>query len=252
MTNNTDLANAALGMLGEMPISSIDDTNSKPAVTCKAFVTAAIGEVLQLGRWNEATKRGYPVETLASAWLVGTTYALGDRITHGGTTYVSRAGSNLAKEPTVTSGWGDWWAVLVGYAHRFALPTDFVRLMEINGEQVTASDEYFEIEGNYILTDSTEVSIRYIATETISTLGPLLQNAIALRLAAKVAVPLLGSAEKHALMVQLFAKALAEARQVDALESGSRENPGWSRVFGRSRLIQAKVRDRNPLRMEDY
>ena len=252
MTTNTDLANAALGMLGEMPITDIDDANSKPAVTCKAFVTAAIGEVLQLGRWNKATKRGYPVETVPADWLVGTTYAIGERATYDGTTYVSRVGSNLAKEPTVTTSWDDWWAVLAGYEHRFALPSDFVRLMEINGEQVTASDEYYEIEEGYILTDSDEISIRYIATETIATLGPLLQNAIALRLAAKVAVPLLGSAEKHALMVQLFTKALAEARQVDAQESGSRENPGWSRVFGRSRLIAAKTQNRNPLRMEDY
>jgi hypothetical protein len=251
MTTNTDLANAALGLLGEMPIASIDDAN-KPAVTCKAFVTAAIGEVLQLGRWNKVTKRGYPVEAVPADWLVGTTYALGDRAIYGGVTYVSRVGANLAKEPTVTSGWGDWWAVLVGYPHRFALPADFLRLMEINGEQVDATEEFYEIEGGYLLTESTEVAIRYIATETISGLGPLLQNAIALRLAAKIAVPLLGSFEKSAAMTSMFTKALAEARQVDAQESGSRENPGWSRVFGRSRLISAKTTTRNPLRMEDY
>jgi len=252
MTTNTDLANAALALLGEVVITSIDDTTSKPARTCKLFVADAIGEVLQLGRWNKATKRAYPVETLATAWAVGTTYAAGDRVTYGGITYVSRVGTNLAKEPTVTASWGDYWAELVGYTRRYPLPADFLRLMEINGEQVENSEEFFEVEGGYILTNAETLAIRYVGTETISTLGPLLQNAIALRLAAKIALPLLGSVEKAGYMTQLFNKALGEARLPDAQESGSRENPAWSRIFGRSRLLNARGHRRNPERLEDY
>lgn len=252
MTNNTDLANSALALLGEMPITAITDPNSKPARICNQFYGDAIGEVLQLGRWNKATKRAYPVETVPAEWSDATTYTAGDRVIYSGATYVSRQGGNLAKEPTVTASWENWWAVLEGYSKRFALPSDFLRLMEINGEQVGASDEFFEIEGGYVLTDSDSVVLRYIGTETISTLGPLLQNAIALRLAAKIAIPLLGSSEKAATMTQMAAKALAEARQIDALESGSRENPAWARIFGRSRLLQARRDVRNALRIEDF
>lgn len=208
MTTDTDLANAALAMLGEMPITSIDDTGSKPARVCKQFVEAAKDEVLRLGRWNCATKRVALVEAT----------------------------------PVPIS----------GFEHKFTLPADLIRILEINGEQTEDSSEYFEREGNLLLINEPTVTLRYVARVAISECDPLLQEAMAVRLAGKVCVALTGSGEKTALMTQLFYKALAEARQVDSQETGSRENSGWSRIFGRSRLLLAKGFRRNPERLEDY
>jgi hypothetical protein len=57
MNTNTDLANRALGHIGEMRISDIDDAESKAARTCKGCIQAVIDEVLREHRWNCAIKR---------------------------------------------------------------------------------------------------------------------------------------------------------------------------------------------------
>lgn len=207
MTNNTALANAALAMLGELAISSIDDTTSKPARVCKQFVGAALTETLQLGRWNRATAR-------ASLLL-------------------------LSEVPAS------------GFTHYFQLPGDCLRVMEINGEQFEDSSEYYEIEGTRIASDEDELTIRFISATHIADLGPLLQNAIVCRLASKIALPLTSNGNNAQLMDAMFRKALGEARQIDAQESGSRENAPWARILGRSRLIRSKARTRNPERLED-
>jgi hypothetical protein len=207
MTNPTTIANAALALLGEVAISSIDDASSAAAVICKQHFTPALRETLRLGRWNAATKRA----TLA------------------------RTGSGPAGE---------------GYRYLYALPEDCLRVMEVNGEQAGAASEYFEIEGRRIASNDTEVVLRYVSAST--DLDPLMENAVALRLAHKIAIPLTDNAEKSTLMLQLFGKALAEARQVDAQESGSAENSGWRRIFSRSRLLNQRARLRNPLRLENF
>lgn len=197
MTTNTDLANHALSMLGEMPIASIDDTTSKPARLCKQFADAAIAEVLSLGRWNRATLRA----TLAQVLPAPTT----------------------------------------GFAFYYQLPSDCLRVLEINGEEWGTSDEFFELEGSKLASDATTCTIRYISQVPIGSLGILCQQAIACRLASKLAVPLQGSAEKAQQMDGSYRRAMGEARLIDAQECGSRENPGWSRIIGRSRLIQSRL-----------
>jgi hypothetical protein len=207
MTTNTDLANHALSMLGEMPIASIDEVGSKPARLCKQFAETAVAEVLSLGRWNRSTLRA----TLAQA------------------------------SPAPSS----------GLSFYYQLPADCLRVLEINGEQWGTSDEYFELEGMMLASDSSTCTIRYIAKVPIGMLGALLQQAITCRLAAKLAVPLQGSAEKAQQMEGSFRRALGEARQVDAQECGSRENPAWSRIMGRSRLIMSRFGSANRGRFGD-
>lgn len=208
MTTDTDLANAALGHLGEMPISSIDDLTSKPARVCREFRVAALRETLRMGRWNSATKR-----------------------------------ATLARVATTPSD---------AYPYAYQLPADLVRLLEVNGESAGAADEFMEIEGARLVVATEAVVIRYVAEVPIGQCDALLQNAVALRLAAKVAFSLTGKADMGVMMTQLFGKALAEARQSDAQEVGSGEKSGWARVFSRSRLLGMRRNFRNPQRLEDY
>lgn len=196
MTNDTDLANRALGLIGEAEISAITDQSSKGARTCRQFATAARSETLRMGRWNCATKRTALVEVLP--------VPVGD------------------------------------YAHQFQLPTDFLRLMEVNGEAVKAADEFFEIEGRKFLTDSGTVWIRYIADIPIGACDPLLQAAIATRLAHLIAIPLSARIEQADALEKLYQRRLSEASSIDAKETGSGENPKWDRVFSRSRLLQSR------------
>jgi hypothetical protein len=139
-----------------------------------------------------------------------------------------------------------------GFAYAFILPTDFLRALEVNDDEYRASSEFYEMEGRRILSNEEAVTLRYVRAITIAQADPLLAEAMALRLASKVCVALTGSAEKSTLMLSLYGKALAEARQADAQECGSRENSSWTRIFSRSRLLNVRGKRRNPLRMEDY
>jgi len=136
------------------------------------------------------------------------------------------------------------------FSYKFALPATCLRVLEVNGEAIKNSDEYFEIEGAFLLSNASTCWIRYVDKITLVACDPLLALAITVRHAAKIAAAL--TLPSTPALEGLFMKRLAEARQADAQECGSRENPGWSRVFGRSRLMTTKMRDRNPLRLEDY
>lgn len=206
MTNDTDLANHALALISEEPITAITDQASTNARTCRTFVTEARLETLRMGRWNCATKRA-TLTTLS-------TPPIGD------------------------------------YTFRYQLPKDYVRLMEVNGEAVKTSDEYFEIEGKQLLTDSAPVWIRYIADIGIGACDPLLQAAIAVRLAQKIALPLSARLEQADALEGLFQRRLKEALSIDAKETQSAENAGWEKVLGRSRLGRVRGARRNPLRIE--
>ena len=136
------------------------------------------------------------------------------------------------------------------YLYKYSLPATCLRVLEVNGEAVTASSEYFEIEGAFLLSNEDTVWIRYIDAITLAACDPLLANAINTRHTAKIAAAL--TLPSTPALEGLFQKRLAEARQQDAQENGSAEKPSWGRVFGRSRLLGARRPGRNPLRMEDF
>lgn len=206
MTNDTDLANHALALIGEAQITAITDTSSKEARVCLEFADAARRETLRMGRWNCATKRASLVEILP--------------------------------------------VPVAGYAHQYQLPTDWLRMMDINGEAVKETEEYFEIEGRALLIDAETVWIRYVRDIGIGACDPLLQSAIAVRLASKIAIPISGRLEQADAMETLFHRRLAEAQGIDSKESAGADNPAWEKIFGRSRTLRARGAMRNPLRIE--
>jgi hypothetical protein len=208
MTTLTDLANAALAYLGDAPVSTITDEDSKPAVLCNQFAQAAIDEVLRMGRWNRAARR-----------------------------------ATLARDAE---------APAFGFSYSYRLPDGWLRLLEINGENWEDSTQFFTIENDRLLTNEETVELRYILRITIGQMDALCQEAIALKLAAKIAVPLLGNQEMRAVMEALAEKALHRARHIDAMESGAGEVPEWEKTLSRSRLLRTRPFKRNPLRLEDY
>jgi hypothetical protein len=309
MTTDTELANAALGLLGEMPIADIAAATSKPARVCNANAAAARIEVLRAMHLSEATaltamdafateaaalrlacKIAVPLlgsqevqtkmEQLYAARIqdaklrvlqssalngkilamIGADLAKTDLTPTMLAEFVTAYADEALKETLRMGRWGcatkrvalvATTAPTVGdYAYRYALPATCLRVLEVNGEAVRDSSEYFEIEGAYLLTDEATVWIRYIDNITLATCDPLLAAAVVIRHAAKIAAALaLPSAPA---LEGMFMKRLAEARQHDAQENGSAEKPSWGRVFGRSRLLGARRAGRNPLRMEDF
>jgi hypothetical protein len=139
-----------------------------------------------------------------------------------------------------------------GFSYSYRLPDGWLRLLEINGENWEDSTQFFTIENDRLLTNEESVELRYILSIPIGQCDALCQEAIALKLAAKIAVPLLGNQDMRAVMEALAEKALHRARHIDAVEVGNKENPSWNEVFSRSRLLRIRNFKRNPLRLEDY
>jgi hypothetical protein len=132
-----------------------------------------------------------------------------------------------------------------GFEHAFQLPADFLRLLEVNGEQFDGSDEYLEIEeGQRLLTNQSEAKIRYVKRITVPEFDPLLAKAVALALAVEIAVPLSANLQLQGQLATLHARALSQARKIDAVETSSRENRPMARILNNSPLIRARGRRR--------
>lgn len=128
-----------------------------------------------------------------------------------------------------------------GYSHAYELPADFLRLMEVNGEQFEDSQKYFEIEnGKRLLSNWDDCQIRYIANIGIPDFDPCLADAVAIKLASKIIVPLQLSQDGAAFLIARYREVLNEARRIDAVETGSRENPQYERLLFDSPLIRSR------------
>lgn len=132
-----------------------------------------------------------------------------------------------------------------GLDHQYQLPGDFLRLLEVNGEAWEGSDEFFEVEtGKVLVTDADEAEVRYIAQIEVSAMDPLLKEVIALKLAAKLAMPRKGRNEVQAQLVQLTRLAMRKAARADAVETKGREGRGIQRILANSPLVRSRFRGR--------
>lgn len=113
-----------------------------------------------------------------------------------------------------------------GYAYRYALPADFIKIVRVND---CASDEY-RIESGYILTDEGTLEIEYVFEVTNENLfDPSFVDVFAQRLAAEIAYPL---TENNTLTEQawkIYANKLSIARTMDSRDGTPRELEanGW-------------------------
>lgn len=136
------------------------------------------------------------------------------------------------------------------YTTLYQLPADFMRLLELNGEPASDSDEFYEIEGKRIATNSDEAEIRYVAEIEVSEFDPLLVKAVAMELASSIAVPLTAKLELQTQCKNLARIAISDARQVDAIEVGSREGRPLERLLAQSRLNRVRTRSHSPYRID--
>lgn len=132
-----------------------------------------------------------------------------------------------------------------GFERAFQLPADFLRLLEVNGEQFDGSDEYLEIEDNQrLLTNQSEAKVRYVRRIGVAEFDPMLAKAVALGLAVEIAVPLTANLPLQGQVATLHARALSKAKAVDAVETGSRENRPMARILDNSPLRNSRFLNR--------
>lgn len=103
------------------------------------------------------------------------------------------------------------------YQYRFAIPSDYVRILQV-GE--LGFEEDYVIEAGWILANVDPILVRYIYKNTDpSTYDPLLVEALEYAMAAKMAFPLTGSASMQQAMENKFQQVLKRARAVDGQDN---------------------------------
>ena len=101
-----------------------------------------------------------------------------------------------------------------GYAHKFTLPADCLRVTELYD-----SDSEWKIEGSYLMTDDESAKIIYIAYVTDTTkFSPLFTTALMYHLASKFAVPMTKDKGLQKQNYELYRATIDNARSVDSRE----------------------------------
>ena len=106
-----------------------------------------------------------------------------------------------------------------GYARRFPLPVDCLRVLEVEGEAAGPGAGWI-VEGRAVLTDiGAPLRVRYLRRLTDATLfDPLLAEALAARLAVELCEALTQSNTKRQMLLEDYAEIVARARSADGQE----------------------------------
>ena len=100
---------------------------------------------------------------------------------------------------------------IYGFNHRFDMPTDLLRLVEIE------DNPEYRLEGRFILTDSNPINIRYVyKNETVTEYDSMFVQALAARLAATIAERLTQSSSLAEELLSVYRLHLKDAKSVDA------------------------------------
>lgn len=113
-----------------------------------------------------------------------------------------------------------------GWAKAFTLPTDCLRALEINDNEVGDwISETWAIEGRQVLTNAETVNLVYVKGLGDAALtDPLFAQAFALKLAAALSETIRGATGKTAELLQLYdARTAPLARRIDANEGRRRK-----------------------------
>ncbi len=107
-----------------------------------------------------------------------------------------------------------------GWKRQYQLPPDFLRLVQLNGFAETEAARNSEIEGNTLLCDEDEAQVRYVRRmEDAGLFDPLFAEALAMKLASKLAQPLTGSRTLGAEILREYERITAPlARRIDSQE----------------------------------
>jgi|DEB0MinimDraft_3_1074331.scaffolds.fasta_scaffold00081_13 hypothetical protein len=101
------------------------------------------------------------------------------------------------------------------YSAKFALPADFLRLVDTN----LLDTEKYKVEGKFILANSDTVSIRYVKrVEDPNEFDWLFIEALAARIAAELAIALTDNRTLSVDLFNLYSTKITEARTADAQE----------------------------------
>jgi hypothetical protein len=128
-----------------------------------------------------------------------------------------------------------------GWNHQFILPSDCLRVLEVNGWRLSQRPGHWGVEGKILLCNDPGADIRYIQRITDCNLfDSIFVEAITLKLASKIARAVNGSLEMSAAFLEEYAKLTGGlARRIDAVEANPIRRPAWQN----SELVAARFVD---------
>jgi len=109
---------------------------------------------------------------------------------------------------------------LAGFCHRYALPGDFLRVVQLNGFEAWEARDDFKVVGRELHTDADAAVIEYVQRVTDSSIfDALFVELLAKLLASKLAAPLAGDRSLGLTLRSEYQAMLGEARMTDANEA---------------------------------
>jgi len=110
----------------------------------------------------------------------------------------------------------DGTAPVFGFAYRYPLPADYLRVLEVGDG---AFQPTYRIEADFIATDAAEIPLRYIFKQTdVTKYEEALTEALIYAVAARLAYRVTGSVSKSDEIAAMAQKALIEAIAIDGAE----------------------------------
>ena len=118
-----------------------------------------------------------------------------------------------------------------GYTNTFAVPSDFVRLVDLEDptqqysmEAGNSGDTDSGHSNTVIVTDATEMKIRYVYRLTsVNLMDDTLKHAIATKLAAELALAITGDSGKENFMISKYNALLMQAQWEDSVQHNTTE-----------------------------
>ena len=184
------LANMALTMLGQQPITALTESNNRAIMANERFADVR-DSVLRAHPWNCAVKRHSLTKRAAASGLLA----------------------------------GPKW----GYTTTYVLPSDFLRLVDIEDptqkysiEAGNQEDTASSANDLVLLSDASEMNIRYIYKLTsVAKMDDTLKHAIATRLASELALAITGDSGKENFLLQKYQTILMQAQWEDSVQSNT-------------------------------
>ena len=103
-----------------------------------------------------------------------------------------------------------------GFAYQYNVPSDCLRVLQMEN-----MDMFYKIESGKLLTDEGTAKILYLArVEDVNLFDAMFVEAFSARLAAELSVTLSESNTLYSNMMEMYQRKVADARSMDAQESG--------------------------------
>ena len=113
----------------------------------------------------------------------------------------------------------------LGFKYGWPLPADWLREIDVND-----GDLNYKIEGDYILTDDPNPTVRYVRQiTTVANFDALFAHALSVQLAMDLCQVITGSLKLMDMLEKKWNRALGQARTTDSQEDGEDKRlvPAW-------------------------